>query len=196
MQEKIMQRKSMPVHGKLANVSDPDLVRTWRAFLERYHTATCALERVLKQEHQLGMSEFEVLDRLAEWEKAESCQGAGRRAQDLATSLHLSQSALSRVIARLEDDGLVTRGMCPNDRRGIYVHLTDDGRSKHAQALPTQRQVLAAQLPVEPASSVLASSPARVPPQARVQVPVARRATGRRSPSSSSPAAKPRTRSR
>jgi DNA-binding MarR family transcriptional regulator len=132
-------------HGKLADVSNGDLVHSWRHFLERYHSTTCALERALNEEHQLGMSEFEVLERLAEWETAETCEGAAKRVQELATSLHLSQSALSRVIARLERDGLVMRGMCPNDRRGIYVCLTEEGRSRHARALPTQRSVLAAE---------------------------------------------------
>lgn len=127
------------------------MVRTWRSFLERYHATTCALERALNDEHQIGMSEFEVLDRLAEWETAAGCVDAGRRIQDLAASLHLSQSALSRVVARLEGEGLVQRGMCPNDRRGIYVHLTEAGRSRYAQALPTQRSVLAAEFATPPA---------------------------------------------
>src|SRR5438552_2106119 len=153
-----MHGKLSPLHGKQTNMKDAELVRTWRAFLERYHAATCALERVLESEHQIGMSEFEVLDRLAEWETAKSCPGAGRRVQDLASTLHLSQSALSRVVARLEADGLVTRGMCPNDRRGTYVHLTDNGRKKHAQALPTQRTVLARQMAAAPATPKSASN--------------------------------------
>ena len=64
------------------------------------------------------MSEFEVLERLA-------CEcGERRRMQDLAPLLHLSQSALSRTVGRLEKDGLVARAMCPEDRRGIAVCLT------------------------------------------------------------------------
>jgi DNA-binding MarR family transcriptional regulator len=123
-------------------VSDRDLVRAWRGLLERYHATSSALERALSQEHQLGVSEFEVLDWLVETQSPDThC-----RVQDLATGVHLSQSALSRVIARLEADGLVTRAMCSEDRRGIYVHLTDAGRARHARARPTQRAVLAAQL--------------------------------------------------
>ena len=160
----------MTEHGKLADVSDSDLVRTWRNFLERYHSTTCALERVLNDEHQLGMSEFEVLDRLAEWETAAACVGAGKRIQELATSLHLSQSALSRVIARLEREGLVMRGMCPDDRRGIYVHLTDAGRNRYAKALPTQRTVLAAEFAVSP-------GPPRGPAASRTQRASGGRAT-------------------
>jgi len=154
----------MPPRARVVEVSNTDLVRNWRGFLERYHATTCALERALNDEHQLGMSEFEVLDRLAEWESASACAGAGKRVQELATNLHLSQSALSRVIARLERDGLVMRGMCPNDRRGIYVHLTEAGRGKYARALPTQRTVLARQFaaaPVAPPAKTKPKSKAR-----------------------------------
>jgi DNA-binding MarR family transcriptional regulator len=57
--------------------------------------------------------------------------------------VHLSQSALSRLIGRLEQHGLVQRSLCDLDRRGIYVCLTEAGRRRHAEALPTQRAVLA-----------------------------------------------------
>lgn len=60
--------------------------------------------------------------------------------------MHLSQSVLSRLIGRLEQHGLVQRSLCDNDRRGIYVCLTEDGRRRHAEALPTQRAVLAVTL--------------------------------------------------
>ena len=123
--------------------SDRELVRGWRRLLERYHSISSALERALNQEHQLGVSEFEILDCLVEIPRSTK---PACRVQDLAASVHLSQSALSRAIARLERDGLVTRAMCPEDRRGIYVHLTDAGRERHARARPTQRAVLAVQL--------------------------------------------------
>ena len=63
--------------------------------------------------------------------------------QDLAEAVHLSQSALSRVVARLEADGLVVRAMCAEDRRGIFACLTDAGRERYAAALPAHRAVLA-----------------------------------------------------
>jgi DNA-binding MarR family transcriptional regulator len=81
-----------------------------------------------------------VLERLAE------NPGHQFRVQELAESVHLSQSALSRMIGRLEQHGLVRRSLCDNDRRGIYVCLTEEGRRRHAEALPTQRAVLAATL--------------------------------------------------
>ena len=119
--------------------TDP-LVGEWRRLLDRHATTWCALERALQERHGLGASEFEVLERLVEGGKDQY------RVQEVARSVYLSQSALSRLIARLERDGLVCRAMCDDDRRGIWVHLTDAGRRRYAEARPTQREVLAASL--------------------------------------------------
>jgi DNA-binding MarR family transcriptional regulator len=118
------------------------LVGEWRDLLDRHARVHCALDRALNDEHELGVSEFEVLDRLANEDQC-SC-----RIQLLADSVHLSQSALSRVVARLEADGLVTRAICSDDRRGIYACLTDEGRARHAAARPTHRTVLEHELGV------------------------------------------------
>jgi DNA-binding MarR family transcriptional regulator len=67
--------------------------------------------------------------------------------QDLAEAVCLSQSALSRLIGRLEGAGLVCRAMCANDRRGIYAHITDDGQARWEAARPTHLAVLADQFP-------------------------------------------------
>jgi DNA-binding MarR family transcriptional regulator len=111
-------------------------VREWRDLLARHHRVTCALERELQAGHNLGMSEYEVLERLTE-ERNISC-----RVQNLGREVHLSQSALSRVIGRLEQAGLVERKICAEDRRGVYVQLTVRGAQLQAEAQPTQRRVL------------------------------------------------------
>jgi DNA-binding MarR family transcriptional regulator len=118
-----------------------DLVRTWRDILDRHARVTCALERRLA-EHDLGVSEFEVLERLATAAKDD------QRMQELAEAVHLSQSALSRVVGRLEADGLVVRSMCKQDRRGIYACLTPEGRERYEAAQPAHREVLAETLGV------------------------------------------------
>ncbi|MDX6393500.1 MAG: hypothetical protein QOJ73_4563 [Streptosporangiaceae bacterium] len=120
----------------------PEVVGAWRA-LNASHAAVCAaLERELGERHGLGVSEFEVLDRLAENDEHKF------RVQDLADAVHLSQSALSRLVGRLEQHGLVGRSLCDQDRRGIYVCLTEAGSRRHGEALPTQRAVLAAVMPL------------------------------------------------
>ena len=118
----------------------PEVVSAWRALAANHAAVTAALERDLGERHGLGVSEFEVLERLAEDAEHKF------RVQELAESVHLSQSALSRMIGKLEQHGLVQRSLCDLDRRGIYVCLTEAGRRRHAEALPTQRAVLAAAL--------------------------------------------------
>ncbi|MFE9609761.1 MarR family winged helix-turn-helix transcriptional regulator [Streptomyces sp. NPDC006012] len=110
----------------------------WRDILSVHARTLCEIDRVLHP-HGLGASDFEVLDILA----AESPrEGDQCRVQNLAGRVHLSQSALSRLIARLEKDGLVERSVCAEDRRGVWVTLTYKGRTLHAEALPLQRAVL------------------------------------------------------
>ncbi|WP_280257670.1 MarR family winged helix-turn-helix transcriptional regulator [Nocardia wallacei] len=113
------------------------LVSKWRDLLDQHATVSCALEKELQSRHRIGLSEFETLDRLVD----ARCETY--RMSDLAGDIYLSQSALSRAVARLKRDGLVSRSMCTDDRRAIFVCLTDKGRALHAAAAPTHRDVLA-----------------------------------------------------
>jgi DNA-binding MarR family transcriptional regulator len=129
------------VPGDLKDVVPGDVVTAWRDMVA-CHAAICAtLEHELGDRHGLGVSDFEVLDRLAE------CADGKCRAQDLAESVHLSQSALSRLVDRLAKNDLVERCACDNDRRGIYVVVTAEGRRRQAEAAVTHRGVLARLLP-------------------------------------------------
>ncbi|MGH2982698.1 MAG: MarR family winged helix-turn-helix transcriptional regulator [Solirubrobacterales bacterium] len=95
------------------------------------------MERALEREHRLSLSEYEVLRRLADDPKGH------RRIQDLADEVHLSQSALSRLVGRLEEAGYVKRATCDYDRRGIFACVTDAGRKAQDEAHPTHLAVLA-----------------------------------------------------
>ncbi|MFD4655548.1 MarR family winged helix-turn-helix transcriptional regulator [Kitasatospora sp. NPDC058444] len=126
--------------AELDSPAEAGLVAQWRELLARHAAAACMLDRELGERYGLGMSEFEVLERLVE-----DCGGGGGRAvrvSGLAHTVHLSQSALSRLIARLEKAGLVTRAMCESDRRGVLLTLTEAGRERYEQARPLHRQVL------------------------------------------------------
>ena len=122
------------------NASEAALVESWRELADRHARVSYALERALEDEHGLGASEFEVMERLASPDKEQ------HRMQELAESVYLSQSALSRLIGRLEADGFVTRAICSEDRRGIFACLTPEGRARYEAARPTQRRVLAESL--------------------------------------------------
>jgi DNA-binding MarR family transcriptional regulator len=125
-----------------ANAAGARLEDQWRDILAVHARTMCEIDRVLHP-HGLGASDFEVLDILA----SESPQGGDHcRVQNLVGRVHLSQSALSRLIGRLEKEGLVERSVCAEDRRGVWVSLTAKGRDLHAEVLPLQRAVLARML--------------------------------------------------
>ncbi|MEU7429000.1 MarR family transcriptional regulator [Streptomyces sp. NPDC040750] len=118
--------------------ADARLEERWRGILSVHARTMCEIDRALHP-HGLGASDFEVLDILA----SESLrEGDHCRVQNLVGRVHLSQSALSRLIGRLEKDGLVERSVCVEDRRGVWVALTPKGRALHTEVLPVQRAVL------------------------------------------------------
>ncbi|MEV0522912.1 MarR family transcriptional regulator [Streptomyces sp. NPDC050439] len=119
--------------------AERELVDQWRDILAVHARTLCEVDGALR-EHGLGASDFEVLDVLSEGAAVDG--DCAYRVQDIAGRVHLSQSALSRLIGRLEKDGLVERAMCSEDRRGVRVVLTDKGRELHAEVRPLQRAVL------------------------------------------------------
>ncbi|MFE9682132.1 MarR family winged helix-turn-helix transcriptional regulator [Streptomyces sp. NPDC002701] len=119
--------------------AEQELVEQWRDILAVHARTLCELDRALHR-HGLNASDFEVLDVLAAGASEDG--GLVYRVQEIAERVHLSQSALSRLIARLDKDGLVERCMCPEDRRGVRVSLTEKGRALHGEVLPVQRAVL------------------------------------------------------
>lgn len=114
------------------------LVAEWREILAVHARTACELDRELHQ-YGLGASDFEVLDLLAGGDPQDGCTF---RVQELSDRVHLSQSALSRLVARLEKDGLVDRGICSEDRRGVRVAITESGRARYEQARPGHLAVL------------------------------------------------------
>ncbi|MFF4395014.1 MarR family winged helix-turn-helix transcriptional regulator [Streptomyces sp. NPDC001480] len=125
-----------------AKTADARLEERWRDILSVHARTMCEIDRALHP-HGLGASDFEVLDILASEPRE---QGDQCRVQNLVGRVHLSQSALSRLIGRLEKDGLVERSVCAEDRRGVWVALTGKGRELHARVLPLQRAALARML--------------------------------------------------
>lgn len=80
--------------------------------------------------HGVSLVEFEVLLRLARSPDGEL------RMTDLAAQTQLTASGITRVVDRLQRDGLVCRRACPTDRRSAYAVVTDAGRDRLAEILP------------------------------------------------------------
>jgi DNA-binding MarR family transcriptional regulator len=103
----------------------------WRGML-RVHTALVkALDAELAEAHDLPLSSYEVLITL------ESAPNRKRRMAELADSVLLSRSGMTRLVDRLEQHGLLTRDTCTDDGRGCYAVLTDKGADVLADARPT-----------------------------------------------------------
>ncbi len=93
----------------------------WRAYVDGSIRLNEIMERDLKTKHGLSLSEYEILVRLSE------APGRRLRMAELAEHASQSRSRLSHTCSRLEGKGLVERDNCPNDKRGVFANLTDDG---------------------------------------------------------------------
>ena len=106
----------------------PNELAAWRGFLRTHAALVRELDRELELAHGLPLNQYEVLLMLSNSE-------CGRlRMNDLADSVLLSQSGLTRLVDRLERRGLVARERCEDDRRGLHAQITDAGRAKLAEA--------------------------------------------------------------
>ena len=106
-------------------------IAAWRGFLRAHAALVRELDRELEEAHGLPLTHYEVLLYLG---NAPQCR---LRMSDLAQSVLLSQSGVTRLVDRLETAGLVVRAPCAEDRRVLYAQLTDAGRARLEAARPT-----------------------------------------------------------
>ena len=114
----------MGIHGE----KKPFLA--WYAMLQANTRLTERINAELEAEAGLPLSWFEVLAKLS-W-APEACARMGALADDLL----LSRGGATRLIARMEEAGLVRREIPPHDRRATYAHVTDKGREVLERAAP------------------------------------------------------------
>lgn len=100
---------------------DETEMRIWRAFVEASGRVIHDLDGYLKGDSGLSFEDFEVLVHLSEHPDHRL------RMTELSQALLHSQSRLTQRVNRLSDRGLVGREKCPEDRRGTFAVLTDDG---------------------------------------------------------------------
>jgi DNA-binding MarR family transcriptional regulator len=109
----------------------PEELGAWRGMLRVHSALTKALDVELVREHGLPLSSYEVLLFLAD-------SPEGRlRMSELADGVLLSRSGLTRLVDRMEREGLLRRERCEDDARGYHALITDKGRDLFAQARRT-----------------------------------------------------------
>jgi DNA-binding MarR family transcriptional regulator len=106
-------------------------LNAWRTFLRAHAQVTRRLEADLVAEHDLSLPTYDVLVQLSE------APDGRLRMTDLAERVLLSRSGLTRLVDRLEREGLVRRQACPSDARGTLAALTPAGLERLRDAWPT-----------------------------------------------------------
>ncbi|HEY0869861.1 MAG TPA: MarR family transcriptional regulator, partial [Acidothermaceae bacterium] len=101
-----------------------DELAVWRAFLRAHAQLIRTLESELGAAREIPLASYDVLVQLAE------APAHRLRMTELADRVLLSRSGLTRLIDRLERDGLVRREAVPDDARGMYAVLTAAGTDR------------------------------------------------------------------
>jgi DNA-binding MarR family transcriptional regulator len=103
----------------------------WRGLLRVHAALVKSLDAELSAAHELPLSSYEVLITL------EAAPGRKLRMSELADSVLLSRSGMTRLVDRLEQNGLLERDHCTADGRGCFAVLTDKGLSAVGDARRT-----------------------------------------------------------
>jgi len=110
---------------------DAEELAAWRGMLRTHSALIKALDAELVREHGLPLSSYEVLLFLVD-----SSEGQ-MRMSDLADGVLLSRSGLTRLVDRMERDGLLRRERCEDDARGWFAAITPKGREVFTRARQT-----------------------------------------------------------
>jgi DNA-binding MarR family transcriptional regulator len=100
----------------------------WLRFLRAHAAVTRELSARLETAHGLTLSDFDVLAQLL------SAEGYRLRRVDLARSVLLTASGITRLLDGLERAGWVAKDRCASDARVTYAVLTEAGLAKIAEA--------------------------------------------------------------
>ena len=105
-----------------AELLNEEELAAWRGMLRAHAELTKELDAQLAREHKLPLSSYEVLLFLAD------APNGRMRMAELADSVLLSRSGLTRLVDRLEREGLIERERCESDARGYFAEITPKGR--------------------------------------------------------------------
>ena len=102
----------------------------WPLFLRTYTVLLDRLEHELQTERDMPLTWFDVLAQL------EGAPDGRMKMRDLADSVLLSKSGVTRLVDRMERAGLIERASCATDRRIVYAAITEKGRKRFAATAP------------------------------------------------------------
>jgi DNA-binding MarR family transcriptional regulator len=109
----------------------PQQLESWITFIRSHSAITRELSAQLQREHGLTLNDYEVLLHLSH------AEGGMMRRVDLAESVLLTASGITRLLEGLERAGFVCKHACDSDARVSYAKLTDEGTQKLSEAAVT-----------------------------------------------------------
>lgn len=109
-------------------------VAAWRSLINVHFRVVAQIERDLAAANLISLSWYDVLFALV------TAPGRRLRLNELARKAVLSRSGLTRLVDRLDSEGLLTREPCEEDRRGYHAVLTDRGLEAVRKAWPVYRK--------------------------------------------------------
>jgi DNA-binding MarR family transcriptional regulator len=115
---------------------NPEQLHAWRSFLLAYARVVQFLNDDMQATSDMPLTWYDVLVHLSEAPEGTLCM------TDLAESVFISRSGLTRLVDRMEIGGLVNRSPDPDDRRRMMASLTDEGFRRLAEAAPGHVEAL------------------------------------------------------
>jgi len=117
-------------HETVVDLSPAELA-AWRGMLRTHASLLHDMDAELAATHGVALRSYEVLLHLTDAPRRRL------RMSDLSHVVLLSASGVSRLVDRLERDGLVRRERCAEDGRGYWAVLTPRGDEKFKEARAT-----------------------------------------------------------
>ncbi len=169
-----------PMNSSVAQETRPPLHETetelhsgypaaWEALRAAYLVMVDRVEAQFAAADLPGLAWFDVLEALEQSDQPV-------RPRELLCRVSVTKSGLTRLLDRIEREGLVERGSCPSDRRGTFLTVTDSGRRTLALMRPIRDREFAAhfELPLsEREAAVVAASLSRVAASAQAAMAAA-----------------------
>jgi DNA-binding MarR family transcriptional regulator len=117
----------------------PEETAAWEGLLYTHAAVMRTLDSEFEERHRLSLRTYDVLATI------EESSDERLRMSELAANILLSPSRLTRVVQRLERDGLVARDPDEHDARVIWASLTAEGMRQFGEAQVTHHEVIRAQ---------------------------------------------------
>ena len=113
----------------------PTTAEAWVALIRVRELVVDRLDAALRREFDISFAEHDILVQL-------TVTGGTLQMGEIARALVISKSGVTRLVGKLEEQGLVERVTYPQNRRATFATLTEDGRKLLERAHPVYLEVL------------------------------------------------------